>query len=199
MHKPKQEINFSDPNIAAFDPVSEPSFPKSLYLMHPLFSSYELNPVASIAQASVPVPDGLDLDVWIVPSMQEQQDDGDVPERKTKKSKSGKEKESTSKSRVKGGKKKQKGEGYQEDPETAEDKAERERVGIHHNVYTSSCQTNFTQLKAERLERMRDDPYYIMDDRSQKPPTEDIDSIPIVRLDGLLPLPGGTHLSTHMS
>ena len=34
---------------------------------------------------------------------------------------------------------------------------------------------------------MRDDPYYITDDHPPKPPGEDIDSIPIVRLDELLP------------
>lgn len=179
MYKPKQENGFSDPSAAAFDPVSEPSFPKSLYLIQPLFSSHELNPVASIAQASVPVPDGLDLDAWIVPSMQdrvaEEGDDGDVTERKIKRNKKGKEKESGSRTKVKGGKKKQKEGGYQEElapqeEETAEEKAERER------------------LKAERLERMRDDPYYIMDDRSPKPSAEDVDSIPVVRLDGPLPV-----------
>jgi AP-3 complex subunit delta-1 len=206
MYKPKQENGFSDPNAAAFDPVSEPSCPKSLYLMHPIFSSYELNPVASIAQASVPVPDGLDLDAWIVPSMQDVQehDDGDATERKTKRSKKGKEKESTSRSKVKGAKKKQKEEGYQEElapqeEETATEKAERERVGIHHKLFFTSSQTNVMQLKAERLERMRDDPYYIMDDRSPKPPAEDIDSIPVIRLDGPLPLPKGTYFPTHMS
>ncbi|KAG2365496.1 adaptin N terminal region-domain-containing protein [Suillus spraguei] len=180
MYKPKQEDGFSDPNTAAFDPVSEPSFPKSLYLIEPLLSSHELNPVASIAQASVPVPDGLDLDAWIVPSMQdrvtEEGDDGDMSERKIKKNKKGKEKESASRMKVKSGKKKQKEGRYQEElapqeEETAEEKAERER------------------LKAERLERMRDDPYYIMDDRSQKPPADDVDSIPVVRLDDPLPLP----------
>lgn len=179
MYKPKQENGFSDPSAAAFDPVSEPSFPKSLYLIQPLFSSHELNPVASIAQASVPVPDGLDLDAWIVPSMQdrvaEEGDDGDVTERKIKRNKKGKEKESGSRTKVKGGKKKQKEGGYQEElapqeEETAEEKAERER------------------LKTERLERMRDDPYYIMDDRSPKPSAEDVDSIPVVRLDGPLPV-----------
>ena len=47
------------------------------------------------------------------------------------------------------------------------------------------------QRKAERLERLRDDPYYLMDDRP--PPTrltssEDVDTIPVVRLDDLPPL-----------
>ncbi|KAG1868262.1 adaptin N terminal region-domain-containing protein [Suillus subalutaceus] len=180
MYKPKQENGFSDPSTAAFDPVLEPTFPKSLYLIQPLFSSHELNPVASIAQASVAVPEGLDLDAWIVPSMQdrvaEEGDDGEVTERKIKRNKKGKEKESASRTKVKSGKKKQKEGHYQEElapqeEETAEEKAERER------------------LKAERLERMRDDPYYIVDDRPQKPPAEDVDSIPVVRLDGPLPLP----------
>jgi len=206
MHKPRHENSFSDPSVVAFDPVSEPNFPKSLYLIRPLFTSYELNPVASIAQASVPIPDGLDLDAWIVPSMQdrgsEEHDDGGLPERKGKKSKKGKEKESTSRTKGKGGKKKQKEEGYEEElvaqEETAEEKAERERVGIHHELHNASYLTDGMQLKAERLERMRDDPYYIMDDRSQKPRVEDIDSIPVVRLDGPLPLPKGTFISAYM-
>jgi AP-3 complex subunit delta-1 len=206
MYKPKQENGFSDPNAAAFDPVSEPSFPKSLYLIQPLFSSHELNPVASIAQASVPVPEGLDLDAWIVPSMQdrvtEEGDDGDVTERKVKRNKKGKDKESANRMKVKSGKKKQKEGHYQEElapqeEETAEEKAERERVCIDHKLCITA--TNFPQLKAERLERMRDDPYYIMDDRSQKPPAADIDSIPVVRLDGPLPLPKGMFLSKHIN
>jgi len=49
----------------------EINFPKSLYLIQPLFSAYELNPVASHAQTSVPIPDGLDLDAWIVPPPRE--------------------------------------------------------------------------------------------------------------------------------
>lgn len=68
------------------------NFPKSLYLIHPLFSTYELNPVAPNAQASVPVPDGLDLDAWIVPPPREPTaEEGATTEKK--KSKKGKEKE----------------------------------------------------------------------------------------------------------
>jgi AP-3 complex subunit delta-1 len=40
---------------------------------------------------------------------------------------------------------------------------------------------------------MRDDPYYIIDDRSVKPPVDDIDSIPVVQLDDLPPLPKGQY------
>jgi AP-3 complex subunit delta-1 len=46
---------------------NEPTFPKSLYLIGPLCNSYELNTIASGAQASIPTPEGLDLDAWIVP------------------------------------------------------------------------------------------------------------------------------------
>lgn len=60
---------FADPSTSGFDPVgtSEPWFPKSLYLLQPLFSSYSLNPVATEAQMSVAIPEGLDLDEWINP------------------------------------------------------------------------------------------------------------------------------------
>ncbi|KAH7930472.1 Adaptor protein complex AP-3 delta subunit [Leucogyrophana mollusca] len=177
-YRPKSGSGYADVGASSFDPVSEPSYPKSLYLIRPLFSSYELNPVASAAQASVPVPEGLDLDAWIVPSMQESivnahsEDTDDPAERRTRKSKKGKEKEGASRSKAKSGKKKR-----DDDPkevltppvevETAEEKAEREK------------------RKAERLERMRDDPYYIIDDRPKRPPVDDIESIPVVRLDDM--------------
>ncbi|KIJ07920.1 hypothetical protein PAXINDRAFT_139610 [Paxillus involutus ATCC 200175] len=178
-HRPGAENGYTDTASFSFDPVAEPSFPKSLFLIHPLFSSYELGPVAPAAQGSVAIPDGLDLDAWIVPSMQESldNDDDEVVERKVKKSKKGKEKEPSNRTKAKGGKKKRKEDAPptelvpEEPDETAEERAERER------------------LKAERLERMRDDPYYITDDRSQKPAVDDIDSIPVVRLDELPPAP----------
>ncbi|KAH7915689.1 adaptin N terminal region-domain-containing protein [Hygrophoropsis aurantiaca] len=171
---------------SSFDPVAEPDYPKSLYLLRPLFSSYELNPVASAAQASVPIPDGLDLDAWIVPSMQESilnEDADDAAERKAKRGRKGKEKEATNRSKTKTGKKKTRDDELQDvlaapvEVETAEEKAERER------------------LKAERLERMRDDPYYIIDDGPKKAPVDDIDSIPVVRLDDLpMPVKDGPRL-----
>ena len=60
---------FANASTSAFDPVgtAEPDYPKSLYLIQPLFSVYELHPVAPEAQASVAPPEGLDLDAWIVP------------------------------------------------------------------------------------------------------------------------------------
>ncbi|KAF4604673.1 AP-3 complex subunit delta [Pleurotus pulmonarius] len=156
--------------------TDEPNFPKSLFLLNPLFSS-ELNPVAVNAQASVPVPAGLDLDAWIVPppAINETLDPeaGSSDLKKVKKSKKGKGKE-VSANGTKGKKKavgrELDGELVPSEPvETAEERAERER------------------RKAERLERLKDDPYYIIDDKSPPPPrpTEDVDSIPIVRLDDM--------------
>lgn len=45
----------------------EPPYPKSLYIFPPLSTSHPLNAVASYAQSSIPVPDGLDLDTDLVP------------------------------------------------------------------------------------------------------------------------------------
>jgi len=101
-----------------------------------LFTSYDLNPVALAAQASVPIPDGLDLDAWVVPSQQERVAEKDEEDavRKAKKSKKGKSKE-TNGVKVKSGKRRQKDhdprDTYTPEPEieTAEEIAERERVG----------------------------------------------------------------------
>ena len=99
-------------------------------------SSYELGPVAPAAQASVPLPEGLDLDIWIVPAMQEPvvDDENLDVEKRIKKSKKGKEKETPNRTKAKGGKKKRKEDATveelvpQEPEETAEERAERERV-----------------------------------------------------------------------
>lgn len=44
-----------------------PIFPKSLQLIHPLSSTFELNAVAPEAQDKVRLPEGLDLDMDLVP------------------------------------------------------------------------------------------------------------------------------------
>ncbi|KAF8131643.1 adaptin N terminal region-domain-containing protein [Boletus edulis] len=176
-YRPRGENESSDALASSFDPVAEPSFPKSLYLIRPLVSSYELGPVAQAAQVSVPIPEGLDLDAWIVPAMQELLVDDASPEveKTVKKSKKGKEKGTPNRTKTKGGKKKRKEDSTvevlvpQEPEETAEERAERER------------------LKVERLERMREDPYYITDGRPTRTVVDDIDSIPVVRLDDLPP------------
>jgi AP-3 complex subunit delta-1 len=93
--KPQTSPGFSA-TATSFDPIApaEPHFPKSLYLIQPLFTSYELNPVALAAQASVPVPEGLDLDAWIAPPPRESTPAlEESSERRPKKSKKGKGKE----------------------------------------------------------------------------------------------------------
>ena len=177
--------------ISSFDPAAELAFPKSLYLIWPLVSSYELGPVAPAAQASVPVPEGLDLDAWIVPAMQEPADDAIE---KSKKSRKGKEKETSNRTRAKGSKKKRKEDSNVEElvpeapEETAEERAERERVSFS-GLMTLQLVSDVIdfQLKTDRLERMREDPYYITDERPLKMTLDDVDSIPVVRLDDLPP------------
>lgn len=115
-----------------------PTYPKSLLLINPLFSAYELNSVNTAAQDCIPVPESLDLDVWIVPPPREYtvpeaapDDDTQEGERPlTKKKLKGKGKR-------KGKEKMSQAEtlGSQTDPipsagpsETEEDKAEREKA-----------------------------------------------------------------------
>ena len=100
-YRPKPQSStpsLAGPSYIDVVPLDEPRFPKSLYLIQPLFSEYELNPVALHAQASVPIPEGLDLDAWIV---QPPQEESHHEERKAKKVKKGKDKELNGK-KVKG-------------------------------------------------------------------------------------------------
>ncbi|OJT09578.1 AP-3 complex subunit delta-1 [Trametes pubescens] len=192
-HKPKPRADalYGDAGGSGFgEPESaEPRFPKSLYLLKPLFSTHPLNAVAQGAQAVVPVPDGLDLDAWMVPWQEEAAPAADFGEdAEGKKVKKGKKKGGDAGKTKRKGKAKAVHDGngdYDEDgarsaspvfvAETAEERAERER------------------RKAERLERLRDDPYYLMDDRpsstrSASMNAADVDAIPVVRLDDLPPL-----------
>ncbi|KAI0652531.1 Ap3d1 protein [Trametes meyenii] len=187
--KPRSDFLYGESSTNGFIDSSvsaEPHFPKSLYLIRPLSGAYELNAVALSAQASVPVPDGLNLDVWIVPWQEETPPALELGEHEPgeiKKSKKGKKKDA--------GKPKRKGKAradeHDEDGarsaspvpvETAEERAERER------------------RKAERLERLRDDPYYLIDDRPSSRTASlnaaDVDAIPVVRLDDLPPLSHAT-------
>ncbi|TFK68252.1 Adaptor protein complex AP-3 delta subunit [Pluteus cervinus] len=175
--KPYPNSGFSVPGpSSSFDPIppSEPHFPKSLYLIQPLFNVYDLNPVARQAQASVPIPEGLDLDAWIVPPPPEPEPEAEPSEPRVKKSKKGKEKEGVNGTKTKGSKKKKDAEQLEpqdvlipDQEETQEERALREK------------------RKAERLAQLKDDPYYIIDDRSPPPTREDFDSIPVVKLEGM--------------
>ena len=138
-------LGYDDVGSTPFQDVSqEPSFPKSLFLIRPLSNTYELNTVAPNAQEMVPVPEGLDLEAWIVPPPRDEPSgafaEADVDEIEPvvkKKVKKGKRKE-TGEAKVKSGKKK-KGHvpSFEDDTlqaegemiiETEEERASRERV-----------------------------------------------------------------------
>ncbi|KAI5116434.1 hypothetical protein M0805_000213 [Coniferiporia weirii] len=180
--KPEYENGFADASTSAFDPVgtTEPHFPKSLFLLQPLFSTYVLNPVAPEAQTSIVTPEGLDLDAWIVPRAKPaakvaEEVVGEVRKKKKDRKGKGKVKDvgedgEASKVGAKKGKKKEPGAGM-----TEEEIAEAEERA---------------KAKARRMEMLRDDPYYIIDDhpKAQHQNTVDVESIPVVRLDGLPPV-----------
>ena len=57
-----------------------------------------------------------------------------------------------------------------------------------------------SQKRLERIERLKDDPYYIFDkkeiEKPIQPASSDVDSIPIVRLDDLMPIAPSPPYST---
>ncbi|KAI0368886.1 Ap3d1 protein [Pilatotrama ljubarskyi] len=181
--KPRSDFMYGEAGSNGFgEPSAELRFPKSLYLMKPLFSAYQLNAVAQSAQASVPVPEGLDLDAWIVPWQEESLPDlGAADGAEGKKAKKGKKD---------AGKTKRKGKGKAEEP--AEERA-RSASPAQPAVETAEERAERERRRAERLERLRDDPYYLVDDRPSTTRAAslnaaDVDSIPVVKLDDLPPL-----------
>lgn len=72
--QPKQEQtaidstqDIDDFREASSAPNQQESIPSGLTILEPLFFSHELNPVNEKAQSLVAVPEGLDLESWIVP------------------------------------------------------------------------------------------------------------------------------------
>lgn len=129
-----------------------------------LFFIYELNPVAPKAQAKVPIPEGLDLDAWINDPLPDlvQDFDSDTSTMDSPMTKY----EKVSKSGSKKKKSKSKSKSYSSD----EDNDEKER------------------RRAARREARKNDPYYIMSEKSDKKKQlldfdDDVDSIPVVELD----------------
>ncbi|KAJ7269381.1 adaptin N terminal region-domain-containing protein [Mycena haematopus] len=174
-YRPKPVDNPFAEASSSFDPIAgEPRFPKSLYLLQPLHGAYELNPVALAAQASVPIPDGLDLDAWFIPPPPEPAPQVD-PDSKVRKVKKGKGKEVNG-SKAKNGKKKHK----------EEEGNGVVLVPLDHEDEVETLEERQRRL-AERRERLRDDPYYIIDDKpsTSKRLDQDIDSIPVVRLEDM--------------
>jgi hypothetical protein len=130
-HRARAPAPAFDGPPTGFEDAGGPAFPKSLFLLRPLFAARELGPVAPAAQASVPVPAGLDLDAWFVPPAPDAEDDG-----RARKARKGKEREGApSGAKTKDGKRKKRREAEVEEEEAAdepdeapEDAAEREKV-----------------------------------------------------------------------
>ena len=128
-----------------------------MYLIQPLFEAYELNPVALTAQTSVPIPEGLDLDVWITEPPREVVPE-ELRERMLKKGKKGKGKDGSG-SRVKSGKKRQEAVGLVENgdvltpaeaAETPEEAAERAKVSHSYFLTPHPIDFVFCQLEKSR-------------------------------------------------
>ncbi|GAA6063860.1 hypothetical protein JCM10212_003551 [Sporobolomyces blumeae] len=144
--------------------------PACLTMLSSLFFSYELNPVNPKAQGMIVVPEGLDLDASINPLGGIETDALVAPSRSADVDEFGRpmrravaEETTVKKKKGKGTTKKSKRGSAAEDPE------------------------ELAQQRVDRIERQRDDPYYI--GRSATPQTgddedeDDVDSIPIVKLD----------------
>lgn len=61
------------------DATNEPDYPKSLFLLRPLFTGYEMNSIGYKAQESVQLPEDLDLDATLVDWTPEDTLDFDFP------------------------------------------------------------------------------------------------------------------------
>ncbi|KAI0828832.1 Ap3d1 protein [Trametes gibbosa] len=191
VHKPKPRVDslYGDGGGSGFgEPTTaEPRFPKSLFLLKPLFSAHPLNAVAHSAQVSVPIPDGLDLEAWIVPWQAEatpaaELDDG-VEGKKVKRSKKDRD---TGKTKRKG-----KAKAIHDDVNVDEDGAR--SASPSQATETVEERAERERRRLDRLERLRDDPYYLVDDRPSSTRTlglnaADLDAIPVVKLDDLPPL-----------
>ena len=127
--------------VPSDETTESPAYPRSLLLINPLFSAYELNSVNIAAQDCIPIPESLDLDAWIVPPPRE----FTVPDAVTEDDTQGGERRSAKK-KIKSSKGKGKGKEKEKGPkttihdpqtdlipslgpsETEEDRAEREKV-----------------------------------------------------------------------
>ncbi|GAA5828331.1 hypothetical protein JCM11251_006201 [Rhodosporidiobolus azoricus] len=184
--------SFDDGNDSVEDPTAANGFasssraaPTSLTLLEPLFFSHELNPVNPKAQGMVTLPSGLDLDSPINSGwMAGLKDDGFEGGEEEKVDGFGRPLRSPTAPEEEGVGKKKKGKG-KSTAKKGKGKA-------------SEDPEELAMQRANRLERQRDDPYYV-GSSSAAPPrlayhddddsSEDVDSIPIVKLDLNFPPP----------
>ncbi|WVF68678.1 hypothetical protein IAT40_003450 [Kwoniella sp. CBS 6097] len=145
---------------------ADPPYPKSLFLFEPLFSSHELNAVAYKAQEAVRLPDGLDLDRDIVPGggfgMDGGEDEIESEEEKEKEVVDLGEGGGAGMEELRRVLREQQKKGKRREGETKEEREKR---------------------RAARRAKHKDDPYYLYDKNEDRDKEENIDDIPIVRLD----------------
>ncbi|KAJ9123949.1 hypothetical protein QFC22_000740 [Naganishia vaughanmartiniae] len=146
--------------------VEQPNYPKSLFLLRPLFTGYEINSIGYKAQDSVKLPNDLDLDATLVDWKPEDNLDLDFPDAMDEEVESamgqggGANLEELRRVlKESGGKgKSSKGKRLNDDG-TAETKEQR------------------AARKAARKAKEKDNPYYLNDEH------DDVDAIPIVKLE----------------
>ena len=152
-HRPEE---ISTVGVSSDEAKQGPAYPRSLLLINPLFSAYELNSVNVAAQESIPVPESLDLDAWIVPPPRE----FTIPDAATEDDTQGGERRSAKKkvkSKGKGKGKEKAPKAATHDPqtdlipslgpsETEEDKAEREKVSRSVRTDFSNNSSDFQKL-----------------------------------------------------
>ena len=174
---PEFTNEFEDlPSVTSGNPV----FPKGLLLVRRLVIAYSLRPVASNAQRQVAVPNGLNLDKWIVPPPKHR-DDLEVDDKKRKK------KKGKGKARAENGVGEYGKSLAEESHQPTEDEAEVAAVRSS-RVLGKTTDRLIIQRRAQRLARQQEDPYYITNTRPNpisRSSAQDIDAIPIVRLDDM--------------
>ncbi|OCF61731.1 AP-3 complex subunit delta-1 [Kwoniella mangroviensis CBS 10435] len=170
---PEIEGGFAD---SALPKDGNPPYPKSLFLFEPLFTSHELNAVAYKAQEAVRIPDELNLDLEVVP----QGGFGDLSDEDEES-----EEEKPAIDLGEGG-----GEGMEELRRVLR---EQEKKGKRREGETKEERA---KRRAARKAKHKDDPYYLYD-KNEDAQEEDIDEIPIVKLDDSeLALQDPTSIST---
>ncbi|KLT44069.1 Adaptor protein complex AP-3 delta subunit [Cutaneotrichosporon oleaginosum] len=147
----------------------EPPYPKSLFLFQPLFTGHELNSVGYRAQEAVRIPEGLDLEAEIVPRggfLEIEEDAASEEEEAEREVDLGT-----------GG-----GAGMDELRRVLRDQERARRGKKKKSDMTPEERAERRKRKAARRERAKNDPYYLYDEKDADA-DDDVDDIPIVRLD----------------
>ncbi|KAG8967962.1 AP-3 complex subunit delta [Tulasnella sp. 419] len=162
--------NYRLPGTSEHEISENPDFPKGLCLIQPLFQAYALDGMGPEAQENVHIPPGFDLDLTILPEDVGLSLTGSIENELGR----------TSKNK----------------PNRHKTKKKLQSMGFLDTVANSLEAEHDREVKRlQRLANIRNDPYYLAEP-SNRPAGDDINSIPVVRLEGLLDVPDA---STAMS